>query len=138
VNTPFFKKGFQSEQAEIALQYYIVHLRNKRRNKQHSAVDMQSAKLEQELTELKDGIITYLVSEGYWLDYSVANKRILEKHLKEAIKFVRNITDSRQVKLWMRRLHKAKVIEGVDPHVYKFTDSEVKMHISNCHEEIFA
>jgi hypothetical protein len=126
VNKPFFKKGYQSEQAEIALQYYIVRLRRTRRNTQHSALDMHNAKLQQDLLELKDGIITFLVSEGYWLDYSVANKRILEKHLKEAIKFVRNITDSRQVKVWMRRLYETEIIEGVDPHVYKFTESEEK------------
>src|SRR5262245_35991372 len=108
VNKPFFKKGYQSEQAEIALQYYIVHLRKTRCNKQHTTLDMHNAKLHQDVLELKDGIITFLVSEGYWLDYSVANKRILEKHLKEAIKFVRNITDSRQVKVWMRRLYEAE------------------------------
>ena len=125
VDRPFFEKGYLSEMAEWAFQLLIIHLRNKRRSKQHTTLDMHNAKVQQELTDLKDGIITYMVSEGYWEDYSTINNRIFRKHLIEAIKFVRNIKDSRPVNTWLRRLLEAELIEGVDVNL-----SEIARNVS--------
>lgn len=100
------------------MQSYIVHLRKTRRNKQHRTVEMQNAKREQDLITLKEGIITFMVSEGYWDNYSTTTQTIIQKHLHEAIKFVRNIKDNRRVIDWKRRLFDAGLLEGVMPKVY--------------------
>jgi len=126
VNHPFFEKGFISEQVENALKYYIVHLRKTKRSKQHTTLDMHNAKLQQELQDLKEGIIIYLVSEGYWKDYSTTNQHIYKKHLQEAIKYARNITDPRPVNTWMRRLYDAELLEGVGVNLYKFTTTSTE------------
>jgi hypothetical protein len=124
VDRPFFSKGLLSAEVENALQHYIVRLRNNRRSKQHSATDMQTARLEQDIKELKEGIITFMVSEGYWDDYSTTTQTIIKKHLREAILYVRNIKDNRQVNIWIRRLYDAGLLEGVGRDLYKFCNND--------------
>ena len=85
---------------------------------------MQNAKLHEDLLQLKEGVITFMVSEGYWDDYSTTTQTIIEKHLQAAIKFVRDVKDPRVVKKWIDYLFRANIIERVDVRIYKFNNSE--------------